>query len=76
MTVKAAVGEVGRLHDVGDADAAKAFGAKQRARRIDDALAVQGGLFAAYSHCAPQLCGGQRALTIYMTIVINRQAVK
>ena len=51
MAVKAAVSEVGGLHNVGDANAAKAFGAEQCAGRIDDAVAVQGGLFAAYSHC-------------------------
>ena len=73
MPVEAAVGEVGRLHDVGNADAAKALGAKQRAGRIDNAIAIGGGLFAAYSHCAPQLCTRPRDLTIYMTIVINTQ---
>jgi hypothetical protein len=32
-----------------------------------------GGLFPAHAHGAPQLCGGSAALTIYMTIVINKQ---
>ena len=36
MTVKAAVGETGRLHHVGDADAAKSIAAKQRVGRVDD----------------------------------------
>ncbi len=78
MAVKAAMGEIGGFHDVGDADAAKTVGAQQRAGRIDDALAVLGGLLPAYSHHAPQLCSPTTnpiaRLTNYMTIDINRQA--
>ena len=59
VAVKAAMGEVGRLHDVGDADAAKALGAEQCAGRIDDAVAVSGG-FSRLTLIAPQLCGSQQ----------------
>ena len=45
MAVEAAMGQIGGLHDVGDADAAKSLGAEQRAGRIDDALAVFARLF-------------------------------
>ena len=51
MAVEATMGQVGRFHDVGNTDAAKAVFAKQRAGGLDDPLAVLGGLFAAYSHC-------------------------
>ena len=74
VAVEAAMREIGRLHDVGDADAAKAFGAKQRARRIDDAFAVLRRFLPAHSHDAPLLCKPTR-LTSYMMIVINRQAI-
>ena len=50
MAIEAAVSEVGRPHDVGDADAAEALGAKQAAGRIKDALAGLGGFFPAHSH--------------------------
>ncbi len=56
MSIKAAVRQLRRLHDVGDADAVKPFLAKQRACRIDDAFTVLGGLLPAHSHGAPQLC--------------------
>ena len=39
MAVKPAMGQVGRFHDVGDADAAETLGAKQRAGGVDDAFA-------------------------------------
>ena len=50
MAVKAAVGQIGGFHDVGDADAAESLGAEQRSGRIDDALAVLRSFFPAHSH--------------------------
>ena len=50
MAVEAAMREVGRLHDVGNADAGEALAAKQPAGGLDDALAVGGGLLAAHFH--------------------------
>ncbi len=86
MTIEAAVRQVGLFHDVGDADATKSLGAKQRARRVDDAFVVRGGFFPAYLHRAipliavePRLTAqsshapAKRRLTIYMMIVINKQ---
>jgi hypothetical protein len=49
MTVEAAMRERGCLHDVDNADAVKPLGAKQDARRIDDALAVCRGLLPSLS---------------------------
>jgi hypothetical protein len=48
--------EIGRLHDVGDPDAAETLGAKQRTRRIDDAFAVLRRFLPAHSHAAPLPC--------------------
>ena len=45
MAIEAAMRQVGGLHDVGDADAAEALGAKQRASSVDDAFAVSRGFF-------------------------------
>ena len=73
MSVEAAMRQIGRLHDVGDADAAEALGAKQGAGRIDDAFAIFGGFFPAHSHRAAQPCVRNGRLTIYMMIVINTQ---
>ena len=56
MPVKAAMGEIGGFHDVGDADAGKAVGAQQRSCSFDNALAIFGGFLPAHSHHAPQLC--------------------
>ena len=50
MAVEAAMGQIGGFHDVGDADAAKALGAKQRAGGVDDAVAMFGGFFPAHPH--------------------------
>jgi hypothetical protein len=73
MTVKAAVGEIGRLHNVGDADAAESFAAEQRASRVDDPFTMFGDLLAAHAHCAPQLCVRLGDLTNYMMTIINAQ---
>src|SRR5580692_792424 len=75
MAVEAAMGQIGRFHDVGNADAAKALGTKQGTGGVDDTLAMFGGFFPAYPHGAPQLCSGLDRLTNYMTIVINMQAL-
>src|ERR1700733_2964513 len=76
MAEKAPMRQIGRFHDVGQADAVETLFAKQRTRRIDDAFAVLRGLLPAHSHTAPQLCGlGRRSLTIYMTIDMNTQAI-
>jgi hypothetical protein len=73
MTVKAAVGEIGRLHDVGNADAAKSLAAEHCAGRVDDPLTMFGGLLAAHAHCAPQVCVHLGDLTRYMMVIINTQ---
>ena len=75
MAVKTAMGQIGRFHDVGDADAAESLGAKQGAGGVDDTVAMFGGFFPAHPHGAPQLCSGVGRLTNYMTIVINTQAL-
>jgi hypothetical protein len=51
--------QIGGPHDVGDADAGKALGAKQRAGCIDDALAILGGFFPAHSHAAARPCAAR-----------------
>jgi hypothetical protein len=56
VSVKAAVRQLRRLHDVGDADAVKPLLGKQGTRPIDDAFTVLGGLLPAHSHGTPQLC--------------------
>jgi hypothetical protein len=73
MAVETTMRQVGRPHDVGDTDAAKTFGAKQRARGFDDAFAALGGFFPAYSHRASQQCVARRPLTNYMMNDINTQ---
>jgi hypothetical protein len=50
MPVEAAMGQLRRLHDVGDADAVKPLLARQRACRIDDAFAVFCGFLSAHAH--------------------------
>ncbi len=75
MAVEAAMRQVGRFHDVGDADAVKSLLAEQRAGRIDDAFAILGGLLAAHSHCALLPCVRSSRLTTYMTIDINKQVM-
>src|ERR1700722_832360 len=50
MAVEAAMRQVGGFHNVGHADAAETLATKQRARRIDDAFTIFGGLLPAYSH--------------------------
>ena len=75
MAVEAAVGQIGRFHDVGNADAAESLGAKQSAGGVNDTVAMFGGFFPAHPHEAPQLCSGLDRLTIYMTIVINKQVL-
>ena len=63
MSIKATMGEIGGFHDVGDADTAEPLGTKQRARRINDALAVGRRLFPAHSHCV-QSSPALRCLTL------------
>jgi hypothetical protein len=53
MPVKDAMGQVGGFHDVGDADTVESLDAEQCAGGLNDALAVFGGFFAAYSHRVP-----------------------
>jgi hypothetical protein len=57
VSVKPAVRQLRRLHDVVNANAVKPLLAKQGACRIDDAFTVLSGLLPAHSHGAPQLCG-------------------
>ena len=73
MTVKAAVGESRRLHDVGDAAAAKSLAPKQRAGRVDDPFTMFGDPLAAHAHRASQLCVHPGDLTRYMMVIINTQ---
>ena len=71
MAVKTAVGEVCCPHDVGDADAAEALGAKQPAGRIEDAFARLGGFFPAHSHV--RSTHDRKRLTNHMMTIINTQ---
>jgi hypothetical protein len=50
VSVEAAVGEAGSLHEVGDADAVDATLAKEASGDVEDALVVLGFLLAADSH--------------------------
>ena len=78
MAVEAAVGQVGRLHDVGDADAVESLLAKQRAGRVDNAFAILVSLLPAHSHgftLMPRLSYAAGSLTNYMTTVMNKQVV-
>ena len=81
MAVKSAMRQVGGLHDVGQADAAKALAAKQRAGGIDDAFAVSRRPSSRLTLMRRNTCSNAisqarsrpRRLTIYMTADINTQ---
>jgi hypothetical protein len=60
MTIEATMGQVGFFHDVGNADAGKALGAKQPACRIEDAFVIYGGFFPADFHYANPIRGAIR----------------
>src|SRR5580704_10494482 len=75
VSVKAAVRQLRRLHDVGDADAVKPLLGKQGTRPIDDAFTVLGGLLPAHLMAHLSYAFERRRLTNYMTTVINIQVI-
>src|SRR5262249_46924263 len=56
VTVKTAVRQAGRLHEIGDADPVKAVLAEQLARNLEGAFPVGGCLPPGDLYCGPSVC--------------------
>src|SRR5262249_20243352 len=71
VTVKTAVRQAGRLHEIGDADPVKAVLAEQLARNLEDAFPVGGCLLPADLHAGAPACDPSLTPDIYSPCKIN-----
>src|SRR6266404_9627096 len=69
LAVEAAVGQPGALHNVRDSDSFKTTLTEERARHVENLLAIRLCLLARHPHCLPPCLDTH--LTIYMMGVIN-----